>query len=100
MTAVAGTLPSLTGDPETAALLLGSVWRVGAGSTAVATLSYSFAACASRWPDCGSGSEPSTGFSPMAGSIEQEAARTAPLAWREPIPARRFSDCDARMKRH
>ena len=69
---------SLTGDPETDALLFGTVWKVGAGGTATITLTYSFATAQSLWPGYGSNSEPTTGFAPL-GSIEQQAVRSALL---------------------
>lgn len=72
---------SRTGDPETDALLFGTVWRTGGGTAATATLSYSFALGDSLWTDYGSYSEPTTGFVPLASSIEQDAVVHALQSW-------------------
>ena len=74
---------SLTGDPELDALLFGTGWKVGAGDAASMTLSYSLASHDSLWDPVAyaAGSEPTQGFVPLAGSIEQQAVRDALSAW-------------------
>lgn len=71
---------AVTGDPETDALLFGTVGKTCVGGTAAATLTYSFATAQSLWPDYGSPSEPTTGFAPLANNAQQ-AVRSALLAW-------------------
>ena len=66
----------LTGIPTVDALIFGAAWKLGTDGA----LTYSFGGHESLWPDYGIGSEPGTGFAPLAG-IAQQAVRDALSSW-------------------
>jgi Ca2+-binding RTX toxin-like protein len=72
---------AFTGESRLDAQLFGSRWQVAAEG-ATTTLTFSFAALGSAYPDYAvSGSEPVTGFVPLSIAAERQAVRDALLAW-------------------